>query len=113
MKILTALGLVLIFLLEVGFYILFELQNGWPFNKDVFICLQILSLLSIMTSLTLAVLRPVRIYSAAPLLISFLVVSAFSRASLSMTGLIANILIIISIFLIALLLTYKLAKYNV
>ena len=101
MKISLALGILLVLILSILFYILFELQNGWPFNEDIFIYLQTISAVSIVATVVMTIAKPSRIYSAVPLLMSFTIVSLISRSSLSAAGIISNLLIIILILLIS------------
>lgn len=91
------------------FYMLFEIQNGWPVNEPIFLYLQALMGICSVASLLLLSLRSTQIYSAIPLLTSFVVVSVLSRSSLSPAGVVANLVIIISVFFIS----YLLRKYGV
>lgn len=101
MKIFTFLRLLLTSLLAIIFYISFELQNGWPFNEDRFIYMQIISVISVLAAMLLAAVKLTQVYSAIPLLISYIVISILSRSSLSLAGIITNLAIIVSVFLIS------------
>jgi hypothetical protein len=96
---LLAVELILLFV----FYWIFELQNGWPHNENVFQEIQIVTAIGIASTFALSLHPASRISSPFPLFIAFVIVMLISRSDLNFFTILVNLAIIMSLFLIALI----------
>lgn len=92
---------VLITILEVVIYVLFEFQNAWPYNESMFSMLKLISLSGIALSAFFSVIYPRPYVGLLSLVISIFLVTLLSRSGVNPTSLVANLVAIFLIFLSA------------
>jgi hypothetical protein len=83
------LGLIVI-ALEGLIYILFEFQNAWPYNEDIFLLLRTVSIIGISVSTLFSIIYPRPYTSLLSLLLSIVLVTAVSRSDINLTSLSVN-----------------------
>ena len=91
----------LVILLEAVIYVLFEFQNAWPYNEDLFLVLRIVSLGGIAISGFFAIIYPRPYISLLSLLLSIFATTMISRSGINLTSLAVNFLAVFLIFLSA------------
>lgn len=97
---LFAIGFGLIVIaLEVLIYILFEFQNAWPYNEDVFSLLRIVSISGIIVSISFSIIFPQPYISLLSLLLSIFIVTTVSRSGINLTSLSLSLVAASLIFL--------------
>ena len=92
------LGLIVI-ALEALIYILFEFQNAWPYNDDVYQLLRILTISGISVSGLFSLIYPRPYLSLLPLLLSIALVTTISRSGINLTSVSVNLVVASLIFL--------------
>jgi hypothetical protein len=93
-----------IFVLLFIFYWLFELQNGWPHNENIFQTIQVIAIIGVVGAFVLSLWRPSRLLLPVPLLIAFVIITIISKSDLNAFIIGANLVIMVSLLLIALIL---------
>ena len=88
-------------ILEVMIYILFEFQNAWPYNEDVFSVLRIISLSGIAISMFFSIVYPRPYISLLSLILSTLLITIISKSGINSTSLAVSFLTAFLIFLSA------------
>jgi len=92
------LGLAVI-ALEALIYILFEFQNAWPYNEDIFVLLQTMSVSGIIVSSFFSVIYPRPYISLLSILLQIALVTTVSRSNINLTSLSVNFAAAFLIFL--------------
>lgn len=94
------LGLIVI-ALEFIIYVLFEFQNAWPYNDEVFPLLRIVLISGVIFSVLFSIVYPRPYISLLSILLSIAIVTTVSRSGINLTSLSANLVVASLIFLSA------------
>lgn len=97
---------VLVIVLEILFYILFELHNAWPYNDDIFAPMQAMVLSGIGISTFFSLFFPRPYISVGFLVLPLVAVTLISKSGLNLIAIAVNFIAILLIFI----LTMKIAS---